>query len=472
MPTREQRPIILALAAGDVAMLLWAAAAALAARYDVPGWPGGPGIHSGGLALLLLVPALTLALMIGGSLYRIDELFSGHREYAGVLHACTYAAFAVLALSFMLDVGVSRAALILEWGFSCFFVGAYRFFFRRLVFRLRRSGRLVRRALIAGTDEHAIAIARQLSNDAAGWRVLGFLDDYRPVGTEVTDGLRVVGDPSAAAQLARSLGASDVILLPHAVSWEAQRDLLELAASCDEPAIRLAPGLYQLLAAGTRPLEVNFVPLLTLERLRITGPDAVLKGALDYGIALAAVPPVAGMLALHWLASRLSGSGPVLRRQPALGLRGRPFHLLVPARPQGPEPESGLRRLPWRLQLALASGRLAKLPNVLNILAGRMSLVGPRALTTSADLLEQPWARTLLLVRPGLTGPRIADGDGWTLQEQAIRDVAYVREYSLWMDLRLLCASLLRALRRERALPASYQPSQVEEALVAEMAVR
>jgi lipopolysaccharide/colanic/teichoic acid biosynthesis glycosyltransferase len=389
-----------------------------------------------------------------------------------VLHACTYAAFAVLALSFLLDVGVSRGALILEWGIACLFVGGHRFFFRRLVFRLRRSGRLVRRALIAGTDEHAIAIARQLSNDTAGWRVLGFLDDYRPVGTEVTDGLRVVGDPSAAVQLARSFGASDLILLPHAVSWEAQRDLLELAASCDEPVIRLAPGLYQLLAAGTRPMEANFVPLLTLERLRITGPDAVMKAALDYGVALAAMPLVGGMLALLWVASRFSGGGPVLLRRRALGLRGRPFHLLVPARPQGPEPQRGLRRQPWRLQQALASGRLGKLPNVLNILAGRMSLVGPRALTASADLLQQPWTRTLILVRPGLTGPGIADGDGWALDEQAIRDVAYVREYSLWMDLRLLFASLLRALRRERALPAAYQPSLGEEALVAEAAAR
>jgi lipopolysaccharide/colanic/teichoic acid biosynthesis glycosyltransferase len=101
-----------------------------------------------------------------------------------------------------------------------------------------------------------------------------------------------------------------------------------------------------------------------------------------------------------------------------------------------------------------------------------MSLVGPRALTSSADLLQQPWTRTLILVRPGLTGPRIVDGDGWTLEEQAIRDVAYVREYSLWMDLRLLFASLLRALRRERALPASYQPSLGDEALVAETAAR
>ena len=64
------------------------------------------------------------------------------------------------------------------------------------------------------------------------------------------------------------------------------------------------------------------------------------------------------------------------------------------------------------------------------------------------------------------------DGDGWTPEEQAIRDVAYVREYSLWMDLRLLFASLLRALRRERALPASYQPSLGDEALVAETAAR
>ncbi len=473
MTKREQQALVIGLLAIDTMLLLWASAIVIAARFGASDWLGGPdGSSVGGLALLLLAPGLMLGLMAAGGLYRVDDLFSGHREYAGVLRACAYAALVILLLAFLLDVDLSRGALVVFWGACVLLVGTGRFAFRRAVFRLRRSGRLVRRALIAGSDEHAITIAQRLSSAATGWQVLGFLDDYQPVGTEVVDGLRVVGDPTAAGETARVLGASDVILVPHAVSWEAQRDILEMAATQERPAVRLAPGLYHLLAAGTRPLDANYVPLLSLERLRITGLDAALKAAMDYALSFLALPALAFLLAFLWVIARLSGGGALLERRPSLGLRSKPFDVLVLAAP--PERASPGGTPPWtyRLRRAVAGGRLSKLPNALNVLRGRMSLIGPRAMATTADLSRGPWTQTLLLVRPGLTGPHPANGAEWSPEEQAILDVAYVRDYSLWLDLRLLFASFLRALRRDRVLPASYEVAPAERKIAAGVTVR
>ena len=471
MPPRERRAVIIALLFCDGIVLLCASFSALALRYGAPGWPGGSEMTAGALTLLLLLPALTLALLVTGGMYHVDYLFSGHREYAGAVQACTYSAFAVLLVAFLLDTHVSRGALVLSWSYACLLLGIERFVFRRAVFRLRRSGRLVRLALIVGTDEHAIAIARRLSDPATGWRIVGFLDDYQPAGTPVLDGLGVVGDPAAAVELARAYGASDLILVPHAVSWETQRDLLEIAATCDEPALRLAPGLYHLLAAGARPLDANFVSLLSLERLRITGVDATLKTVIDYSLSVAALPALALLLGPLWLAARLTSSGPLLERRPSLGLRSKPFDLLMVAQPPAGEPRQGLRRWAWRLRKTAAQGRLAKLPNIWNVLTRRMSLIGPRALIQSFDGLRQPWPHTLLLVRPGITGPHVTSG-GWSAEEQAIQDVAYVRDYSFWLDLRLLFLSLMRALRGHSSLPASYRLPTEEEPLPVEAAIR
>jgi lipopolysaccharide/colanic/teichoic acid biosynthesis glycosyltransferase len=85
-----------------------------------------------------------------------------------------------------------------------------------------------------------------------------------------------------------------------------------------------------------------------------------------------------------------------------------------------------------------------------------MSLVGPRAVAESEAGADQPWARNLLLVRPGLTGPAADASRGEGLEEQALKDIAYVRDYSIWLDLRLMFASFKRMLRREKSLPASY----------------
>lgn len=470
MRARERQAVVVALLAMDVMMLLWAVTFALTARYGISGWPGGNGDSDVSLAFLLPGAALSLALMLAAGLYRVDDLFGGHREYAGVLRACTFSAFAVLFFAFLLDVELSRGALILSWGFTSVLAGSGRFVFRRVINLRRRSGRFVRRALIAGTDEHAVALAERLASPGSGWHIVGFLDDYQPIGTSVTDGLAVLGDPCAAAVIAERLGASDVILVPHAVSWEAQRDLLELAAASDRLSLQLAPGLYHLLAAGARPLEANYVPLLSIERLRITGFDSTLKAALDYGISLAALPVLGATLGLLLVAARVSGGGPVIERRPALGLHSRPFDLLLLAPPPRNESPSGAAGWVWRRRRDAAESRLSKLPILLNVLCGRMSLVGPRALLAASGLPQHPSTPTLLLVRPGLTGPCHPEGERWSAEEQAIPDVAYVRNYSLWLDLRLLFQSLLRMLRRERALPASYQVGPNEQVIAEETA--
>ena len=472
MHSRERHALVIGLLAVDMIALLWGSAMAVSLRHDVGASSGWPGISAGGLALVLFAPVITVVLMGAEGLYRPDDLFGGHREYAGVLRACTYAAFATLFVAFLSNIELSRGASILAWSFSCLLLGTGRFAFRRVVFKLRRAGRMVRRALIVGADEHAITIARQLSSPATGWQILGFLDDYQPVGAAVADGLRVLGDPSQAEQLARACGASDLILIPHAVSWEAQRDLLEMAATNDRPALRLAPGLYHLLATSTRTVDANFVPLLSLERLRITGVDAALKTAVDYGFSLAILPTLAVLLGFHWALTRLSGGGPLLARHPAFGRRSKPFDVLNLAEPSGDEPPGGFGLWAWRLRKAAASGRLSKLPNTVNVLRGRMSLIGPRALSDSAGPLDRPWYRTLLLVRPGITGPHSGNGSEWSPAEQAILDVAYVRDYSLWLDLRLLFASFVRTMRRERALPASYHQAHAQRTATADSTVR
>jgi lipopolysaccharide/colanic/teichoic acid biosynthesis glycosyltransferase len=91
-----------------------------------------------------------------------------------------------------------------------------------------------------------------------------------------------------------------------------------------------------------------------------------------------------------------------------------------------------------------------------------MSLVGPRAIADPT--VDEPWLRNVMRVRPGLTGPAADASQGGDPEEQALKDVGYVRDYSIWLDLRLLFASLKRVLRRQRSLPASYGLLRGEQA--------
>jgi lipopolysaccharide/colanic/teichoic acid biosynthesis glycosyltransferase len=417
----------------------------------------------------LLVAAVLTAYLQGvfalNNLYHPGHLLGGYREYAGVVKAATYAFVALGLTSLLAGVGLERDGLVLQWALTVLAVGPARFALRRIAFRLRRRGLLVQRLIVVGADEHALALARELNSpEGHGLQVVGFLDDFRPVGARVLDGLRVLGDPRSAVEVCRQHDVRRMVLVPHAVSWESLRDLLEMAAARSEFRVEMAPGLHHLLAHSPRPAYDGVAPLITLEPLCIRGLNAILKRLLDLWLAVALLPFLGALLALCWLASRLDGGGPVLVRRQALGRAGSVFPLLALAASSSFEPAGGLAQRAWRLRQAVGSGRLSKLPNILNVLGGRMSLVGPRVVEAERAAGYQPWLLALSLVRPGLTGP--AAGSTAEVEEQALLDVAYIRHYSLWLDLRLLFASLKRALCRQTCLPVSY-PAEEAEAVLA-----
>ncbi len=464
---REQRLLIAALALGDMLILLLAQGLASVLGQHAVAGPGP------GLAWAALVVAVMQALFVLNNLYDRKNLLAGHREYAGVVKACTYSMMVLIVGGLLVGLSLSLAGIALTWHFSVVMVGSWRFLVRRLVFRLRRRGLFVERLLIVGADEHGEAIARQLHGpEEHGVQVIGFLDDYRPVGAPVLDGLRVLGDPRLALETARLKGASTILVVPHAISWESNRLLLELANGESGVKVQLAPGLDQVLAASTHPTDYGFVPLINLEQLRIRGLDATLKAVLDYCVSLLLLGILAPLVALCWLMSRIDGHEPLLARQRVLGHRGESFSLLMLGPCPGPEPSKGLARRAWRLRRAIAASRWAKMPNILNVLAGRMSLVGPRAIPEHNGASQHPWIRGLLLVRPGLTGPAVERQRSEDVEAQAVRDVAYVRNYSLWLDLRLLFGSVKRALRRERRLPPAYKTAFRERAVIAASPVR
>jgi lipopolysaccharide/colanic/teichoic acid biosynthesis glycosyltransferase len=465
--TREKRVLVGVLAAGDALALALSHGLAAAIGQQAAVGPG-PGIISCALGVVV-----TQALFLPCDLYNPNNLLAGHREYAGVVKACTYSTMVLIVGGLLVGMSLSPGGIAVVWYFSTVIVGSWRFLMRRLAFRLRLRGLFVERLLIVGADEHGTAIARQLqAPEEYGIQVVGFLDDYRPVGAPVLDGLRVLGDPRQALEIAHRRGASTILVVPHAISWESNRLVLELANGQNGVRVQLAPGLDQVLAASAHPTDQGFVPLVNLEQLRIKGLDATLKTVLDRCVSLILLVVVTPLLALCWLAAKIDGRGPVLARHRVLGRGDRAFSLLMLSDCVGPEPDSWLARRAWRLRRTIAASRWAKIPNVLNVLAGRMSLVGPRATPERNGSSPHPWPRNLLLVRPGLTGPTVEHQHREDVEAQAVKDVAYVRNYSLWLDLRLLFASAKRMMRREQGLPPAYEMTFRREAAAAAPAAR
>lgn len=391
---------------------------------------------------------LWVVLFAFNRLYDSRYLLTGLQEYGQIVVACSIGILILIVLSFVEpNLSVSRSWLVLSWCFAILSVGAMRFAIRRVVRVLRTRGRLLTRAIVVGANEHAKAIARQLTPATkSGIQIVGFLDDYLPCDTRVLDDLRVLERPTALARVARETRATEAIVVQGAIAWESFMEIITRSiSSLDGIEIKLSPGFYEIMATGVRLTHDGFVPLLALEKNRITGLDAVLKTVLDISVSLFFLLLFSPLIATLAVLVKLSSRGPVFEPYPVLGVREREFttwKFRTVHKATGTDHALGrpLYRLGWD-----------KLPQFFSVLRGDMSLVGPRPVPTERAHLYQEWLPTLASVKPGITGPWVVSGAEVDSLDAEIRlDLYYIRNWTIWLDLQLILHTMLRLFQGVR----------------------
>ena len=206
---------------------------------------------------------------------------------------------------------------------------------------------------------------------------------------------------------------------------------------------------------------------MTPTRCAATPGYLALKHAVDRVAALAALMLAAPLLlVLAWLVRRDS-PGPAIFRQTRAGLGGRPFELLkfrtmrTDAAPVGDSPQSGADPRITRVGRWLRETSLDELPQLVNVLRGEMSLVGPRPLYVQQMAEWDARQRGRLLVRPGLTGLAQVHGRGaLTIEEKLEWDVRYVETVSLRTDVRIIARTVGGLVARRGIYEERYSQSR------------
>jgi lipopolysaccharide/colanic/teichoic acid biosynthesis glycosyltransferase len=373
---------------------------------------------------LLAIPVLICFFWRLGC-YEVENCLSGTSDYTHIAHGATYGVVLALALSYFSgnEPLVSRSWLVLAWAMSIGCVSLGRFAARRVVRRLRRRGLLHTRVVIVGASRFGVMLAQQFrASESEGIDVIGFLDEYLPFGEELLPRIAVIGRPSDLVDGTRDTDVDEYVLVPQAMPYERLEEVTRLMVSRDGPVLRMAVNSRDLLTHGVLVTERSHVPLITLQRARLSGLDVVLKRALDISGALVGLIVMAPMLAWSMVGSSLTGKRPLLTPQLIFARGGGTTRLWLLA-------EGVNEQLPVRGS-----------PALLAVLAGRLSLVGPRPIACKSG--ERPprglWVTSL---PPGLTGPWRLSGPNASIQDQALQDLAYVRNYSIWEDLRILLQS-------------------------------
>ncbi len=194
---------------------------------------------------------------------------------------------------------------------------------------------------------------------------------------------------------------------------------------------------------------------------------AFFKRSLDIFVSLCSLVILSPVLLITALLVRLSSKGPAVFRQERGGLHGKPFALYkfrtmtTDVDPFGASPKSPDDPRLTRTGRFLRERSLDELPQLFNVAAGQMSLVGPRPLYVSQIAEWNENQKRRLLVKPGLTGLAQISGRGALTREQKLDlDVEYVDKQSFWLDIRSICATFTLLFRRNRIYEERYSQDE------------
>ena len=463
-------------------MLLLADVLGLAAAFLVVELVFGPGsgatnrLHPGvewALLMTTLPGWIVLARLYG--LYDRDEERTHHPttdDLAGVFHLVTVGTWLLFAAGWLTGlVHPNLAKVFVLWSLSIVLITTARSLAR---FWCRRSLDYVQNTIIIGAGDVGQSVARKLMRHPEfGINLVGFLDARPKPRQEGLEHVPLLGDPVQLPGLVRMLDVERVVI---AFSGDSSEETLEVLRSLNELDVQvdIVPRLYELVGPSVKVDTLEGVPVIELPSPKIARSSSLIKRTIDVIGALAILTLTAPFFAyIAWRIKRDS-PGPIFFRQTRLGQNRREFtalkfrtmkvdvdtslHREYIERTMDPSvapTANGLYKLE-RDDAVTASGRwlrrtsLDELPNLINVLRGDMSLVGPRPCIDYETEHFLPHHFDRFLVPAGMTGLwQVTARAQATFKEALDMDVAYARGWSLGLDLRLLSRTPLQVLGRK-----------------------
>lgn len=409
------------------------------------------------LSYVVVIAWLVIFAVMG--LYKREHLLGGTEEYARVGRATTIGMLVLIVAGFLEPAFIiARGWLLLAWMLSLFLIVIGRFLLRRVVYMLRRRGYFVSNAVIVGANDEGISLARQLKGwHTSGLNVIGFVDKKFKPGTLLFGNMRVLGTTDQLDEVVNAYGVEELILASSAISsHDKMLEIFQRYGVDSNVSVRMSSGLYEIITTGLTVKEFAYVPLVGVNKVRLTGVDTFIKFVMDYLMAIPAMVVLFPLMSFIGIAIKLESKGPVLHRRRVLGVNNRQFDALkfrtmyedgdkiIAAYPELKnelETNYKLKEDPrvTRVGKILRRTSLDELPQLINVLRRDMSVVGPRIICPEEVDQYTQWGINLLTVRPGISGLWQVSGRSDISYEERVRlDMYYIRNWSVWLDLQIL----------------------------------
>jgi exopolysaccharide biosynthesis polyprenyl glycosylphosphotransferase len=441
-------------------------------------------------ALLPFVLPIRLLSLYYLDLYRLRGEFSFVEDGVRVFKATAIGSLLIVAAAFLYRGGFeyrafsyARSVFVLDFFLALAAFGLVRLFVRMgQTFARRRDINLIPTLVVGRGPEAALCIREMRERPSLGYRVIGVvengvIDESVPLEFE---GVPVVSDIKGLPDAIRESRANEVIITDPEVSGDALFDVMMRVGRRRGVEFRIAPSLFNCLPRKTEIDQIGALPMIRLFREPLSGGARIIKRASDIIIALIAIILLAPLWLIIALVIKLDSRGAVFYKQERVGMDGRIF-LFYKFRTMRVDADDAAHReyqqeyIAGRAEAMLVEGErpayklvkdaritrvgrvlrrlsLDELPQLLNILRGDMSVVGPRPPIPYEVEAYQLWHRKRLDMKPGLTGLWQVSGRNRLPFDEMVRlDLFYIENWSLLLDLKIILRTLPVMLRGDDA---------------------
>jgi undecaprenyl-phosphate galactose phosphotransferase len=342
--------------------------------------------------------------------------------------------------------------------------------FRQAYLYLSRNRVLQRNVLILGAGENARNVAVNLFlHDYTGLRVVGFLDDEIREGTPVFNGAKVLGKVADMAAYVKEHVVEEILICFEKIDYTHLMEMMEKTIAMNV-IVKIASPLYEIIPLRRAIEHYGTIPVIAVFQSGMSAKKEMYKRVFDVVISSVLLLLLSPLLILLALIVKLDSSGPILYKQARVGKNGKQFKLFkFRSMTTGNEDDAERQKQmaafirdkkkfdpnaiestkivnnarvtrsgKWLRQLSLD-----ELPQLLNVLKGEMSLVGPRpCLPYEWDQYEE-WHKRRLSVLPGLTGIWQVSGRSVVgFEDMVILDLHYIQNASLILDFRVMMKTI------------------------------
>jgi exopolysaccharide biosynthesis polyprenyl glycosylphosphotransferase len=412
---------------------------------------------------------VVFAFLVTALLFARSGLYASRAERPGLTRiVSSLFQVTVVAFAFAVVNGEQFSSYYIFYGslfFAVVFVSVLRVLYERLTGALLRLAGYQRRAVLVGSGQHIEAVAHALDDSGdSPINVIGFVSlEPRP-----DNGLMSLGGIDDIGPIVEEHRADEVIIADPDFP---QQRAVELVDQCHRRGVvvRVAPSTMEILIHRAEFVPGESVPLFELKPPVFEGIDFALKRSFDLIGACVILVVLSPVLALSALAIRLSSRGPLVYRSKRPGIGGVPFDCLkfrtmytdAEQRQAELEPLNEQSGALFKIRAdprVTAVGRLLRrfsideLPQLVNVLRGEMSLVGPRPLPQRDYERLEDWHRKRYLVLPGITGLWQVSGRSELDFDDLVRlDFLYLERWSVFLDLTILLKTLPAVITRRGA---------------------